>query len=214
MTLAGTFFLACGMKENRNLISELRPLPVFSGLELRADARLYLRQGEINEVRIDASERDAACVSTKVENGKLLIDMCKDMTISGPVSIHVTMKELELLELTGSGTVRSSGTFFSRELTLRLSGSGEIKAEICTSKLKAAVAGPGRIGVQGRSLEADFRISGSGMVDAQGLELMKSGYSIVGDGNCLLSDHLLHATHDIQIPQFGKNDLCFIFEEG
>jgi hypothetical protein len=212
MILAGTITLSCGQKDDHQIISERRIVPSFCEVELKADARLYLRQGDKNEVRIDASRRDAASVNTKVENNKLLIDMCRD--VSGPVNIHVTMQELDLVELTGSGTVRSSGTFFSRELTLRLSGSGEINAGVCTSKLKAAVAGSGKIGVHGRSFEADFRVSGSGMVDAQGLEMMKSGCSIVGEGNCLLSDHILPASMDLQMLSKGKSEMCFIFGEG
>lgn len=172
---------------------ETRDLSLFSGIELRGEADVYITQGDIQDVRIEAEEKSLASIHTSVRNKALLIEADEFHNSNNSIAVHITVKDLSLMEVTGSGSLTSINPLNCESLTLRLSGSGRINASVLSKSLKASLAGTGSIDLFGKTLDSDIRLTGSGNVNAQHLQTISSSVSIGGDGFCKLNvtDELL-----------------------
>jgi hypothetical protein len=174
------------VKGSGKLATERRDVPVFSGIELRLHADVYISQGDKQSIQIEAEENILPVIITSVKDDELLIDSDEGHRATMPVNIHITVKDLCLLELTGSGSITSLNSFNCDMLTMRLSGSGEMHSTVIANSVKATLAGSGKIDIKGLSQNSDLRITGSGSINAQNLESNDASVSISGNGACKL----------------------------
>lgn len=174
---------SCGIKGSGNIETVNRDLPTFSGIELRGAADVYIRQGEIQSVSVEAEENLLSDIIMTVNDNELLIDVNTENYPTRPVNVHITVTELSLLELTGAGSMTTLNSLDCETLTLRLSGSGKILTNTNTQQLKASLAGTGNLELRGSAEDADIRIVGSGNVEAQNLKTQRAVVSISGEGS-------------------------------
>jgi len=165
------------------MVTEARQLSVFSGIELRGVADVYIKQGDVQSVQVEAEENLTESILTTINSDELLIDVDSENHPTRPVNVHITVKEICKLELTGSGSMTSLNSLECEALTMRLSGSGKIVVNTKAQQLKASLAGTGRIELKGSVEDADIRIIGSGNVDAQNLRAQRAAVSISGEGS-------------------------------
>lgn len=169
------------------MATESRKVDLFSAIELRGAADVYITQGEVQSLVIESEAAILPSIITSVINNELLIDIDEHQHSSKAVTVKITVRELCLLELTGSGSITSLTSLNCDLLTMRLSGSGEINANVISKGLKANLAGSGKLDIRGAADESDIRITGSGNVNAQNLQSLKSAVSISGEGSCKLN---------------------------
>ena len=164
---------------------ETRDVPEFSGISLGIAADLYLSQGSPREVVIQASEDDLAKINTEVKNGHLKIKTESFNSRIKDVKIWITVPDVESLNLSGSGKIISETPLSSKELEIRLSGSGSIKVkELNGGEIEAAISGSGTIYLGGTADEMGISISGSGNLNAAGLQVDECDVRISGSGSC------------------------------
>lgn len=163
--------------------SELRALPDFSGIELRSTANVYIIQGDKQEVKVEADDNILSHISTSVSNNSLVISTDeKKLNPRTSVNIYVTVKELCMIDLSGSGNILTRNEILCQHMTIRLSGSGDIRAILNARSLKASLSGSGNLELNGSSAESDIRLAGSGNVNAKGLLTFSSNVLITGSG--------------------------------
>ena len=106
--------------------SESTQFEPFSGISLNIGADVYLSQGETHNVRIEADEDVKSKIITEVKDNVLIIKCDKSLHSSKDIKIYVTMKELNLIELNGSGDIVCQDSFNSDNLAVEVNGSGDI----------------------------------------------------------------------------------------
>lgn len=173
----------CGIEGSGNVTTELRSLSVFSGIDLRNTANVYVSQGDVQEVKIEAEDNIVSLILTEVKNDELIIYCKENIRTKRAVNIYITVKSLCLLELSGSGSIITRSQFACDHMNIRLSGSGDVKVNLAAKSLKATLAGSGNMDLSGSAAEADMRISGSGNVNAELMKSFTSAISISGSGS-------------------------------
>ena len=161
---------------------------------------MTIRVGEEQSVVVHADNNLVDSVTTAVQDGSLVIgDIPGSYTAKSPMSVTVSVPSLDELTLTGSGVIAVTG-IEAASLTVRLPGSGVLRASGAATKLdvtldgsgdaqleqliagdvRAAVSGSGRIVLTAtKSLDASVPGSGAIMYSGDPREVTKS---ITGSG--------------------------------
>lgn len=196
---------------------ETRELPAFTAVSLGTSVTVVVRQGSPQQVTVAAAPDDLPKLKTEVVNNRLRIYTeqistqvgplkfnPRTATLTGPVTVYVTLPIVTGLAVSGSGQLRAdslrapqlqlavsgSGQLRvaraqSRQLRLALSGSGSLLlAQLQADSLRASVSGSGRLAVAGTDGYADLSLSSSGSLDAAELAIQDSQVRLSGSGNC------------------------------
>ncbi len=169
-----------GPKVRKDLV-----LDDFSGIELSmGNTEIILRQGDVRSVSIEAQQNIIDNLNQEVRSGVWDVKIRRNTRGFAPIRIWVTLPSLEVLRLSGSGHIRSEGTFRT-ESSLRLSvtGSGDIDLKVEADRVNAGISGSGSIRLEGTAREAELGITGSGGLGLRNLALKSCEVGIVGSGD-------------------------------
>ncbi len=167
--ITGCYYHGPCLKGNGNLLSEVRDISGFTGVSNTASFEVYVNQSDEFRVEVITDENLLPMIETYVA-GRTLIIRTKDNACyrsNSPVTVYVTLPELELLELNGSGRVfadKSETEIFE----CANSGSGYMGIDsVFAGELALANSGSGSINLSGAYVEKVTLIqSGSGDIDA------------------------------------------------
>jgi hypothetical protein len=198
---------AFGIDGSGKVVSETRTVEKFNGVELKNAANVYITQGETQEVKIEAEDNIIRYITTEVKNNELIIDCKENINSHEPVNVYITVKELCLLELSGSGNMVAKNEITCEHMTLRLGGSGELKVALKSQSLKATLSGSGNMNLSGSVSESDLRINGSGNVNAQQMKTFTSSVSISGSGNTKVD-----VNNELNVHISGSGNVLYVTE--
>ena len=169
---------------------ETRSVSPFTEISLGGSARVVVKQGSPQSVVVEASKDDLADFETTVQASRLRLSfrsqegkMFKNKSY-GTVTVYVTAPSLTALRVGGSGKLEVSGALEANDMTLAVSGSGDLVVpQLRAGRLETAVSGSGDVTVGGTCPSNEIRISGSGKVRAHDLKTETSRARISGSGD-------------------------------
>ncbi|MDX9695999.1 MAG: head GIN domain-containing protein [Bacteroidales bacterium] len=172
----------------QDIKKENRSVGDFSSIVFAISGDLYLSQGDKNEVIIEAEPGVLEKITTEVKDNALIIEFEKwyNQNNKGKINVYITMKSLEKITLTGSGTIMNKTKITAPELGLILTGSGSINMnDLSTQNVKSVISGSGEINLKGNSKakSLDAVITGSGTIDVSLLSFAIADLTITGSGN-------------------------------
>lgn len=155
--------------------------------EIRATTALdiVLRQGDKCDIQIDTDDESAKqYVKYQVRQGVLELTLRKG-TIHNKITIIVTVRDLDRIDLSGAVAIRSEGILRLDDLDIRLSGASSVDLHLMLDELELRSSGSSDIELRGACNEFDIRTSGASSVDAfdfdvQKCEIHSSGASNIG----------------------------------
>ncbi len=161
--------------------TETRNLPAFKSISSGGSYDVEVTVGPKQSVTVSADDNLLPVITTEVESGDLKIGSNKNFSSHSPIKIVITVPSLNSMVLAGSGACSLKGVK-ENDLTLRISGSGNITAEGYAKSLTAEITGSGNINTTAlRADAADARVTGSGGIDIQPIKSLKA--TITGSGN-------------------------------
>lgn len=188
---------------------ETREVGPFTQLELAVAADLYLKQGNEYSLVLEGDEDDLEEIETVVRHGTLKIKHDKPFHFGGMdrIKVYVTMKDIEGLSVSGSGSLKAETPLEAEEIELNVSGSGEINIDDLNAyDAEMTISGSGDIHLSGgrklSSLTCD--ISGSGELHARDLEAEKAELTISGSGGCKV-----HVTDELEVDISGSGNVRY-----
>jgi Putative auto-transporter adhesin, head GIN domain len=177
--------------------TEERNLPAFTEISLRIPAKLYVQQGDVQKVTIDARAATLKDIVTEINGRTLVIKFpirnyfWKNLD-PGSIIIHITLKEISGLSLSGSGDIIAESTLTSPILNANISGSGNINlSDLKVDRMTAVISGSGNVNLKNSKVASEFSgtISGSGNIKAQNFEAEDVKVTISGSGNCSVASN-------------------------
>ena len=145
--------------------TEKRNVESFNKVGLAVNADLYLKQGMTTEVVIEANDEILNKLRTEVKNGKLQIGFDSWRFSNHPrFKIYITMPEINGLSISGSGDIIAESAIKTDEISLKISGSGEINIDdLSANRVISGISGSGGINLDGTKQKSiELSISGSG----------------------------------------------------
>lgn len=167
----------------------------FSEISLKIGANLYLEQGKKQSVKVVAKKSVLEELIAEVKDRKLIIRFPNKHYFmndfeDGEISIYITVPEIDMLSISGSGNIIAEKKINSRIIDLLLSGSGNIElTDLTSDRVKVSIAGSGDMLLKGEETATDLSvsISGSGKLNATDFSIENVVAKIAGSGSCSVS---------------------------
>jgi Putative auto-transporter adhesin, head GIN domain len=174
-----------GVRGEGNIITESRQVSGFKGVELAASGDVLIEKGSAFKVTVETQKNIAEILVTEVEGNVLKIYFKNNWgnVHYDKLIVHIEMPELEKLDLSGSGLIRTENAFEGDKLDMFLGGSGNIEVKQANYKnIDAQISGSGDIELAGNAVNAEYEVSGSGGINSKDLKAKKVQAEITGSG--------------------------------
>lgn len=175
-----------GIKGEGDVVDEYRSVSDFDAISAGIPGNIYLKQGEKEEILIEAQPNILDNIQTSVRNGELTIKFDRNVRGHQEINIYLTTPDIKEISLSGSGNLEGQNLIKTRDLAVSVSGSGDVDLEVETEELSSFVSGSGKIQYTGFTEDHELKISGSGDIKAFELESNYAKVRISGSGEARL----------------------------
>ena len=186
---------------------ETRDVRDFDEIQMRVGGKVYVTQGDKNEVILEGDKEFLEDIRTEVEGGRLVIKNRRDRgwrfwrSSRDRLTVYITIKELKGAYVSGSGDIIGKNHFNTKDFTASISGSGDIELDIDAEYISSRISGSGNIELEGKSDRAKLSISGSGKYFAEKLVVRDYQISMSGSGRGSIN---VEGDLDVKISGSGK----------
>jgi hypothetical protein len=186
--------------------TEDRTVGNFTSISMGISGDLYVSQGLTPKLTVEADAEILPLIITEIKNDDLKIRFSQNRVKSKtPIRIWVTTAKIEGLYLSGSGNIITETNIKTKEIELKLSGSGNINVkDLSCDEVDAAISGSGNIDITGSADELSMAISGSGNCNADDLKTKETDIKISGSGNCKVN-----AEKDLTVAISGSGSVFY-----
>lgn len=167
----------------------------FSSINIEFPCKVHFLQGATTSVKVKGTEGLVKKVETSVNGGTLTISGKGGHNWNlfsfdeGNVDVYITSPELSEVNITGSGDFVSKRPIKSSQLTLSVTGSGDILiSNVTCDALRSEIIGSGDVEINGLTCQtANYSITGSGDITAKQNNVAQTSVSISGSGDMDIS---------------------------
>lgn len=157
-----------------------RDLTGFNCIYLRDKMDLYITQGPVFEVKVEAGANLQRLIKTELDGETLKVfnnNRCNWVRgYKHVIKVYVTAPNFKYLQHGGLGTIESTNTIVQDEIKLRAENSGDFKLDLNTLKIVCSAHGNGDTYLTGttKRLESDY--TGTNYIYASGLTIIDYVY--------------------------------------
>lgn len=172
---------------NGNIVTKERSISDFKKLKVSGSFDVVLTSSSrTNNLSIRTDENLMEHIITEIKEGALIIKKKKYANLKPSnhknIKIEVSVRPLEYVSLSGSGSIKSDETIKTNSIDTKLAGSGRIELDINSSRSSAKLSGSGHVVLSGSSESIEVDLAGSGSIKARELNTKNSDLSISGSG--------------------------------
>jgi hypothetical protein len=168
--LSVAFLTGCvGVRGSGNVISEPRTVSGFDSIALSGDGQLIIEQGDSDSLTVTADDNLLPYLTSDVSGKELRLSTRNGTSVnpSRRVVYHVSLKKLQDIALSGSGSVDAS--------------------HVNTDRLKISVSGSADIRTSGNAGQQDISISGSADYHGEDLKTKIASIEISGAAKAVVA---------------------------
>lgn len=207
--IALTLFTSCEKVKGRgDVITETRTTGTYNSIGLSMSATVYYTQATDYSLKISGQENVLNEIITQVEGNQLVIKVRNGVYLGkhDPITVYISSPNVSELEVSGSGDIFSENTWTANDVSLDISGSGNITISAIDAKhISANISGSGAIkAVSGNAGREDLTISGSGTIDLRSVEADTVYSTTSGSG-----DTYVFATDLLDVTISGSGNIWY-----
>lgn len=176
-------------EEQKMLVSEFRPLGVFTKIEMNGGATVILVQGNEHSIKVEGTQRIVDQLRTEVKDGVLVIDY-RDRKLfklwAENPTLTITFKDLSDFRLDGGAELKADNLDLEN-LKFKISGGASVRLNnLVVNTLNMRMAGGGDIRVSGVAENLTVDVSGGTNFKAGDLKCANVSVEIAGAANVVV----------------------------
>jgi hypothetical protein len=168
---------------NHNVTKSEREVGSFTGVKASSGIDVHLRQGDNEEVTVEADENLHEYILTEVKGNILHVYTDANIRDAEQKRVYVTMKDITSVSTSSAADIFGETPVRTDELELSASSAGDIKLEIFTRELKVSLSSSGDMTLSGETEELEADLSSAGDLNAYGLEAREADISVSSAGD-------------------------------
>jgi len=172
------------VKGSGKVITEERTVSLFHSVTFSSMGHLIIKEGPAGKIVITADDNIMPSIQTEVQKSILVININKIVTEATKIEIIITMQNINDLNVNGSGKIDVQKKIVQDSIKMKVSGSGNILADIDTKFVNAAIVGSGSIDLSGKTVKLEVDLGGSGLLNTLTLTSDEANISIGGTAVC------------------------------
>lgn len=149
-----------------------------------SNAYIYIKQGDVESLKIEVAENLIGTFSTVVENESLIIEQKSSNLTSNneSITLHITVKNIHSLSLFGHGELISEGTLEFDKLKINISGDSKLDLDLKGEELLIKAIGSSQINVKGSVELQKIAVHGNSIYNALDFSSKEADISLDGSG--------------------------------
>lgn len=171
-------------------MGKIRDLPTFNSLLHNIAGNIVWKQGSEQRLEIQSTDEVLSQVVTEVKEGGLLYIGFRDRDFQlndNKLYIFITTPDIKAIRLSGSGNLEAKNRWKVGDLSLAISGSGNMNISLKADKVLADISGSGNINLKGKADEYVIEMSGAGQIAGDKLKVDNCEVNLSGSGSCVLN---------------------------
>lgn len=165
---------------------ETRKVDNFNKIAFAVSGKAFVKQGDTQKVELEGTKEVLDKVEVVVEDGRLIVRSKDRWDWSwgkeDHITVYITAPDIRALSVSGSGDLEAQTKIVTGDLDLKVSGSGNLKAEVEANNVVANISGSGNIRMRGKCNNLQSQLSGSGGLVADIAVANKLDIGISGSG--------------------------------
>ncbi|MCK9203433.1 MAG: DUF2807 domain-containing protein [Bacteroidales bacterium] len=186
-----SLFASChyigGANGDGKVVKETRSVQSFSGIDISGAFDVYLKQGAIEEVIIEADDNILPLITTEVINGTLRIYSKHPIHHFTVMKAYLTIKDLKDIDVSGAVDLETTGKITVPELKIDASGSSDSKMDISVQRLNLDCSGASKFKFSGTAVNVRLDLSGASDIFAYDLFVENYDVEISGAGDAKIN---------------------------
>jgi len=165
-----------GVYGDGKVVKETRTVPSFNGIDISGAFQIYLKQGDIEEVVLEADDNIMPLIRTHVVGGTLRIGIEQPIRHVTVLKAYITVKDLKSIDVSGAVDLETVNQIKASELSIEASGASDSKMDISVERLKLDCSGASKFRFSGTATTVDMELSGASDIFA--FELLAENYNV------------------------------------
>jgi hypothetical protein len=159
-----------GEHGNGNVIKQERKVSAFDAIEVSGAFEVYLSQGTVQSVIVEADDNLMPLIRTEVVGSTLKIDNKKPIHDPKNLKVFITVTDLKRVEVSGAVDLNTQTKLTLTELAIEISGATDASLDLAVQKLAVSSSGGSEMKFTGMANRVDLDVSGA--VDIHAYELL------------------------------------------
>jgi len=139
----------------------------FNGIDVSGGFDVILVQGNSEELILTVQENLFEYITAKVDQGILKIYTENNLQPTKPMKARISFKNLRDLKVSGGGDIICETDINVPELSVNVSGGGDIATVLNTEKLNCDISGGGDVKIDGNVKNYGLKMSGGGNIRSE-----------------------------------------------
>lgn len=162
--------LGNGIDGNGNVKTETRSISEkFNKINSNRGIEVIVEQDSTAEVKVEADENLLKHITTKVENGTLVISSDENIDSAEKMIVHVKTAKINSLEATSGSSIVTKSTIKGTSIQVKTSSGSEIKALVEYDKVVTESTSGSTINISGKALNVSTASSSGSTTNASDL---------------------------------------------
>ncbi len=175
-------FSDCRRSDGGNVTLDF-DLNQISDFDFALSGNVFVSRGESQVITISGPADVVADINTSVVNGFWRIDTRECYRKYDPLTITMTVTDLENVSLSGAGNITILDTFNTEMSRVVIAGSGDITWRSVSDRVETSISGSGDIDLIGMVRQLFGTIAGSGNIFGRDMITEDVDVTIAGSGN-------------------------------
>ncbi len=193
-----------------------RHLSGFNAVDVAGSYDVFITQGAVESVKVEAPSDVMGHIVTEVNGGVLKIYNKNDnwnwewFGHHKKTVVYVVIKDVNSVNISGSGDVSFKDGLNANSLKLNVSGSGDMTGKVNVKTLQSSITGSGDMKLSGKADNSTVSLVGSGDFAARNLITINSAVRVSGSGDADINasdkiDAAVNGSGDVRYTGAAKN---------
>ena len=178
VSIAALLFSSChaninwgdGIDGNGKVTRQIRKVENnFSKIEVSRGLKVTLEKSESYVVEVEADENLQEHITTKVENGLLIITTDENINEAKAKNVHVKLPTLTSVEATSGASVLTKNSFSGTDLLIKTSSGSETELNVEYDTIKSESSSGSTTNIKGKALKLNSASSSGSDINAKEL---------------------------------------------
>jgi len=187
-----------------NVVSEIRNISSFDGIKVSSGIDVFIKQGDAENLKLEADENLHEVIKTEVKNNTLYIYTEENIRKAKSKTVYVLYKELNRIKISSSGDIKGANTLKTDELDISLSSAGDLDLDIQAREIYLSISSSGDAKISGKANFLKASLSSAGDLDAYDLEVKKCKITVSSAGNAKIN-----VTEDLDATASSAGDIYY-----
>ena len=171
---------------NGNIKTQEHSVSSFKNVQVSGAVDLYVSQGDIKPVKIETDENLQQYIEVSQEGNRVIIKFKDGFNLrpSDKIKAYVSAPLYNTIDVSGASNINGQTKIVNAEnMTLQVSGAGDINMEINAPAINAEVSGAGAVNLKGETKTFDLNLTGAGKAHCYELLSENTKVDISGAGD-------------------------------